>query len=592
MDIATAATLPPAERPRRLPAWRLDFILGTLVLGLTAWTVARQFAVEWEVNPQYAYGWTVPFLTGLLLWRRWRERPAPEPSVRPVARAAAWTLAGLLALFWVPARVVQEANPDWRPWGWGMATVTVGLALTGAFLLGGGRWARWFAFPLLFALVAAPWPERMENMLIQGLMRAVSAAAVEFLDLLGVPAVRRGNLIAVGGSGLIGVEEACSGIRSLQATLMAGLFLGEYYRLRGAVRRGGLLLAGVALALTTNLLRTFFLVWLSVREGSEAFARWHDRAGLAVLVSCLLCLWLLALWWSPAPDGGDDTAAPDGANRPPRPPTATGSPPPAPGLSLPALAALATVLLGAEGVTHLWYRWREANSTGHPVVTWTAQPPTDAPGLRIIPVPDAARALLRYTEGGATAWSDRDGAERWTLFFARWAPGRGAAASAGMHTPGVCLTAAGKTLLADLGTVPVRCVGREGFGGGENHPGDGLHLPLHGYRFDTGVPALGRDLWVFHCVWEDRPEATSGGSNNGGTADTEAAAPPERALSARGRLRAAWAGRRNLGQRVLEVTLLGPTDADEALARVYTELPAMVTRTTSAVAAGDSARRF
>ncbi len=525
--------------PDRKPAARVrpDLVLGALALGVAAWAVGRQFAVEWEVNPQYAYGWSVPFLAALLLWRRGRERPAPE-TVGAGARAAAWGVAGTLALLWLPARVVQEANPDWRPWGWGLALTAVGMALVGAFLLGGPRWLRWFAFPLLFGLVAAPWPERMEISLVQGLMRGVSAAAVEFLDLLGVPAVRQGNLIEVGG-GLIGVEEACSGIRSLQATLMAGLFLGEYYRLRGIGRRGALLLAGAALALVTNLLRTFFLVWISVREGPAAFTRWHDRAGLIVLVTCLLGLWLLAVRWSP----------PEAEERP----RGEASPPltPLPRLSLAGAAILALVVLGAEGLTPLWYHWRGERRSG-PSVTWTARPPGDAPEVRALEIPEASRALLRYTDGAGAAWLGRGGTERWTLFFARWAAGRGAAASAGLHTPGVCLTAAGKTLLADLGTVPVRCVDDQGT----------FSLPLRGYRFE----ANGRALWVFHCVWEDRPAA--------GNADES----PERALSAAGRLRAAWAGRRNLGQRVLEVTLLGPTDAETALARVRAEVPALVAR--------------
>lgn len=534
---------------RTVPRVRPDLALGALALGLAAWAAGRQFAVEWEVNPQYAYGWSVPFLAALLLWRRWQQRPEPEP-VDAGARTLAWGTVGLIALAWLPARVVQEANPDWRPWGWAMALGAVGLAFAGAFLLGGPRWRRWFAFPLAFGLVAAPWPERLENSIVQGLMQGVSAAAVEFLDLLGWPALRRGNLIEVGG-GLIGVEEACSGIRSLQATLMAGLFLGEYYRLRGAKRRGGLLLAGAGLALATNLLRTFFLVWISVREGPAAFARWHDRAGLIVLVTCLLGLWALAVRW----------AAPEGEPAARRAVTAV----PLPRLPLGAIAAVTLGMVGAEGLTPLWYHWRGESRAGTPR-TWTARPPENAPTRRALEIPEASRALLRYTEGEATAWLNPGATERWTLFFARWAPGRGAAASAGMHTPGVCMTAAGKTLLGELGIVPVRCADERG----------GFTLPMRGYRFE----ANGRELWVFHCVWEDRPEA--------GSADE----PSERALRAGGRFSAAWAGRRNLGQRVLEVTLLGPGNEEAARERLQAEVPLMVFPVNPAPAAPGNVARI
>jgi hypothetical protein len=38
-------------------------------------------------------------------------------------------------------------------------------------------------------------------------------------------------------AGLIGVEEACSGVRSLQATLMSAVVLGELFTCAGAIGR-------------------------------------------------------------------------------------------------------------------------------------------------------------------------------------------------------------------------------------------------------------------------------------------------------------------------------------------------------------------
>src|SRR6185437_11345655 len=89
-------------------------------------------------------------------------------------------------------------------------------------------WLRHFAFPFLFFLVAIPWPVQIEEVIIQDLMRAVTAINVIFLQLVGIPALQHGNVIEVG-NGFIGVEEACSGVRSLQATFMISLFLGELY---------------------------------------------------------------------------------------------------------------------------------------------------------------------------------------------------------------------------------------------------------------------------------------------------------------------------------------------------------------------------
>jgi hypothetical protein len=50
------------------------------------------------------------------------------------------------------------------------------------------------------------------------------------LGWLGVAALQHGNVIEVA-TGNVGIDKACSGIRSFQATLMISLFLGKLYRL-------------------------------------------------------------------------------------------------------------------------------------------------------------------------------------------------------------------------------------------------------------------------------------------------------------------------------------------------------------------------
>src|SRR5204863_8555849 len=75
--------------------------------------------VEWTLNPQYNYGWAVPFLALLMFWFRWQRRPVAWPATqhRSKARWAAWAILLLL----LPIRVVEEANPDWRFLSWLLA---------------------------------------------------------------------------------------------------------------------------------------------------------------------------------------------------------------------------------------------------------------------------------------------------------------------------------------------------------------------------------------------------------------------------------------------------------------------------------------
>jgi exosortase len=201
-------------------------VAAVLLLFAFLWfEVINQLKSEWSLNPQYGYGWSVPFLAIYLIWKRWPERPSPAPSS---ARFLPVALISLCALLLFPIRFVAEANPDWRLLSWSVALVVVTLSLGMIYLTGGGPWLRHLAFPFLFLLVAVPWPMQAEQVVTQSLMRAVTAINVLVLNVAGTPALQHGNVIEVG-SGLIGIEEACSGVRSLQATLMISLFLGQLY---------------------------------------------------------------------------------------------------------------------------------------------------------------------------------------------------------------------------------------------------------------------------------------------------------------------------------------------------------------------------
>src|SRR5204863_7863308 len=100
-------------------------------------------------------------------------------------------------------------------------------------------------FPSCLFFVAVPWPTNLEQFVVQGLMRLDTFINVEILNAIRIPAVQLGNIIQVG-TGYVGIDEACTGIRSLQATFMVSLFLGEFYEF-AVGRRIILVLAGACL---------------------------------------------------------------------------------------------------------------------------------------------------------------------------------------------------------------------------------------------------------------------------------------------------------------------------------------------------------
>jgi exosortase len=370
-------------------AWRL---LAAAVLFAVLWLeVINQLKTEWSLNPQYGYGWSVPFLALYLLLRRWPHRPAPAPARRKLPGQLLATAAAVICAFlFLPLRFAAEANPDWRLISRALTLVAIALTLSCLFLAGGRPWLRHFAFPIVFFLVAVPWPTHLEQVIVQHLMRVVTGINVALLNTVGIPAVQLGNVIQVG-AGLIGIEEACSGVRSLQATLMVSLFLGELYAFK--IRPRVLLVAaGALLAFLCNLVRTALLVWIGARNGAKAIEAWHDPAGLAILVVCLTGLWLLCLLLFRNSNSTIESFDVD-VNSTPQP------------LPWPLLAGLGIWICFAETGVQTWYTLHQQAVTN---TRWVVQWPVSERRYKSVSIPPEAESLLRYNEGGGGKWEAAD----------------------------------------------------------------------------------------------------------------------------------------------------------------------------------------
>ena len=90
------------------------------------------------------------------------------------------------------------------------------------------RLAGLFLFPVLVWLVSAPMVSVLEMNLSLALLHAVVTVVASVFDLLGLPLEQQGNVLALP-TGKVGVEEACSGIRSLTGCLFAGSFLAAVF---------------------------------------------------------------------------------------------------------------------------------------------------------------------------------------------------------------------------------------------------------------------------------------------------------------------------------------------------------------------------
>lgn len=496
-----------------------------------AWGVLfNQLRIAWEGNTLYRYGWFVPLLAAYLFYERWLDRPVARVPQKPLWTTLAFAFVAVSFLVYMPLRVVHEANADWTLSPWAIGGWCFVLSLLWLALAGGVPWVRHFWFPFLYALTAIPWPTGVEQALLQSLMRVNAVVVAEMLTLLGHPAIAMGNVIDLGRE-VVSVDEACSGIQSLQTCFMMSFFLGEFYRAAWGVRLA-LVGASLAIAALVNLGRTFTLSWIGATRGVDDLAGWHDPLGYVALFLCLALLWVLA--WLVAGRGAPPPVDAEAARQP------RGAVPPAPRL---ALLLLGGLLLG-EALTTAYYRSAEAYATAQP--TFTVNLPRENPTFREFPIPEAAHRILKHSEGTSATW--REAGNIWTMYYLRWDPGRVSQYLSRAHSPEICMPAAGMQLVRQLDDRIITV--------------NGLDMPFEVYLFEAG----NRFLYVFYVIWND------GGVQTRNEIRMNEATGLDRSL----RLEAARAGIRNAGQRILALGVAGPVTASEAAYHVRERLSQMI----------------
>lgn len=269
----------------------------TLLVALLPSAVAAAWLISkaqwfWTTRPEMNFGWVVVLLCGFLFWEVWPTRPAPRFG--SLAAPIALAIPGVALLF---AFQIYYAAFGLMPASLAGLALGVMLMVFANFQWAfGWRGARHFAFPILFFLVALPWPTAIYNPIVSALQSLIVSIDVAILSLIGIPAQRMGNLIQLP-SGMLGVDEACSGIRSLQSTIMATLFIG-YLTLKNRTLQALLFCAGIALAVIGNIARSLYLSVKANSEGIEAVNVVHDAAGWSILafttVGVIAASWFLA----------------------------------------------------------------------------------------------------------------------------------------------------------------------------------------------------------------------------------------------------------------------------------------------------------
>ncbi|KXU34179.1 hypothetical protein AXK12_07845 [Cephaloticoccus capnophilus] len=413
---------------------------------------------HWRTNPDLSHGFFVPILFFLLLregMQQPRPRYLPAHWLKTLATLGLLT-GGLLAIL---AGGLYSAAVGWSH-SLVVFTMTAGgcmLLCATLLVLSDTRWRLVpFCWPVLVGiglwLLCAPIPPGTYSRLIVALQLMVTEHVITALHLLGIIATQQGNIIELATT-QVGIEEACSGVRSLISCVFAGFFFSASL-VRQTWARVLIIGLSAPLALVMNFLRSLTLTLMANAE-MDITGTLHDVTGFAVLgITAALLSGLAILLDRPGPEALADSEKPSSEAAPARDkPARTPRLFPkldslglASGLGLTCLLVLGFILLTRA----------PEESAQQPDLLELL--PSRAAGWQVNANPKlyqfsgvlqtenlAERTYRKRTEDGRDL--------QITIYLAYWEPGSTSVSQVAMHTPDACWPGAGWTLVED-GTRP------------------------------------------------------------------------------------------------------------------------------------------
>lgn len=428
-----------APKSPSLPAsgWCVVALAGILIAAFCV-----HLWPEWLHNPDLSHGLFTPVLFLLLLHESRRQRPPFYPTEsRGLALAR-----GALLVIGVGFTLIAALYAAGIDWSHALVGMTLALALS-ALLLAALLWLstnRVRALPLNWtSLVAAgfwplcaPIPPGTYSRLTLQLQFWVTDIVLNSLHLLGIAASKSGNIILLAHTS-VGVEEACSGVRSLLSCVVAAIFFSATL-VRRPWARVLLIVLAPPLAFAMNIARSLGLT-LMANAGIDISGKWHDLTGFAVLGVTALILGGLALLleektpvsWPIGCDTRLNSPAIARASRP---------------WGLLAAYLLVVALIGLAA-----FNTRRVTQPSAPAPDLEAVLPANAPGwdtvhteslVRFAPVLETDHLIQRTYVRRVDVRPDGEPLQI-TVYLAYWSPGQVPVSLVAAHTPEACWPSGG-----------------------------------------------------------------------------------------------------------------------------------------------------
>ena len=524
-------------------------ILGSIAL-LAPWLMLLyQLSINWSTSEQYSHGYLVPFLSIYLFLK---TKPADNEAIN---NGKLFIFFGIpLILFLFPVWIIRGANSDWRLVNFTLYITIASITVIHAIDNGGWPKVKNLLFPLAFFLVAIPWPLSTDLKLTLWFQEKVSSIIVDTLLILEHDAKLQGTIIDIGHFGQIGVDQACSGIQGLQASVVVTLFLGAYYYF-SPIHRLVFTISGILVAVAVNLGRAFVLSFIKVKGKGELLdqplltvSNWqsptlHDLAGWIETGLIFIVIFFLA---RAAKGGlflhtmGSEKTAWSNINFRIKP--------------IFSIFTIGFVIL-TTSASEYYYHSKEKKMQTMPKLSINLN---DKDLLNIEQsISRQIASQLHFEKAFSTQFQDRfrcvignfgnlvinPNDEYWQAFEARWDSGGACTAVLSTHSPESCLPLTGLAQInpapgQDPILVPIKIGGRE--------------VLFEAYEFSRNY----RKLFVFRCFWPYK------------LAEEQPNLFPRGGYSFDGRIQSALQGRRNVGGTMLALALANVDSSQTAIAKL------------------------
>jgi exosortase A len=227
--------------------------------------------------PDFSHGFLIPIVSLYFVYERRKQLSTLSPSGK-------WAGLGLI-IFGIVLLLLGNLATEYFTVRFSILVVLGGIIL---FLLG-KEFFKTLLFPLVFLIFMIPIPSVLIDRITFPMQLFASKVAAKSLYLIGIPALREGNIILMANTSLE-VAEACSGIRSL-ISLLALSVVFAYFSQNTTWKRIVLVLSTFPIAIVANAARVTGTGILAHHYGDQvAQGFFHGFSGWILFVVAFVCL--------------------------------------------------------------------------------------------------------------------------------------------------------------------------------------------------------------------------------------------------------------------------------------------------------------